>query len=1441
MLPRIDIKGMAMVDPEKETMVNNQDLGVTMMIPPHTATQNHRSYSGPISVSMVPVDSAPRELPENLQPNLLLTLQPVNIRFSTPVPITFPNTDNLPPGHMVDIYSLSERGGFEKVGVGQVSEDGKSIRTVSGGIRATTWHFIAPVTSDSAGNPFTGNFNRRPPDGCESSIICPSSGVLKEEHYFPRFRDSGQSISYRMAYKNPMSMEKMILFQQFRRSEGRGMIMPPPPVMGLAFEYNGSQSAPTWFSTGNILFERQDGEEDFRDFMLSNAVDLSGLSTGFHEADVIRISAGGPATAENPRPTRTSERARFPLEVISPDTEFGRGWRFDEVHRLYGEGGDPDHMDGRIMLVHGMFNHIVFTRNGDGSYSSPDSEYSTLSAIPAPASGFLREMKDGTRYVFDENGFLLGRIDRQRRQRVYHYDMEDRISQIVHHGGKTTNFVYGADGLVESVTDPTGRTTRFEHDSKGYLVKITGPDGKSKLFGYSDRGLMLSQTDKRGRVKTYAYDGQGSVVRAFRPDGTRNTYGTAASRLSGAVTDDLSTPLPGIVESRVRGTPENPTPVLEAIGAEHLIADGKGSVTKFRTNRYGRFVREEDPLGGVRNYDYDGDDNLAEVTDENGNVETRNTWDSMGNILTSFRNGSGTLSFSYEDDPSTNFHQPVGITDSKGNATGFAYDSVGNVTEIVYPNEHHVRMNYKNRYLLKRTEDVRAGTANLFEYDDDGNVAVVRDRAHRILGEFTYDGAGNILTQTDGTGNTRSYTYDNLNRMLTVTDADGGVVTFAYDGMGNLLSLTDQRGKVTSFEYDEMDRVIKRTDPTGKSETYAYDENGNMKGRTDRNGDTINYGHDALNRIISEMYPDGTGLSFEYDPAGNITRAATPDAVNTFAYDDENRVRRAGSGGILPEVELFYGYDKNGNLKILDDTEIHSEAVRYEYDVNDNLMRIMAETPRRFTSEIKIYYDRSQRRSGVFYPNGVTGVYTYEATKQFRLRELVYKSDDTVHSSFKYGYDLNDFVTQVDTVRSGITVNAVQNYVYDKRNQLTSATKPMGTGTETFTYDGTGNRLQRDGETTDSTFDDVNRLLSDKKFTYEYDNNGNMTKKTGTGTGEVAEFTWDYRDRLVGVVIKPGENANPTSTISYKYDAFNRRIEKDVNGTITRYVYDRGNIHLEYDGENTFQAKYVHSDSVDEPLRMERPDNPYRNEKFPVQEFYYHRDRLGNITEITDFEGTVVQRYVYDAFGKVSIFDKDGNAITPNSANYLKSPYAFTGQEYDYETGNIFFDARYLDPNTGRYISEDSIGFAGLDENLYRYVGNNSVNFRDPSGNLPIIALPILGAGVGWSVGYFGTLFTGGNSEDATIAGIVGAVGGAAASLAPIGVALTGIATSKTAILSFVTGLTGSVLTGGSLLSEGQHPIDFSRANLDMMDEKNGSNTEKGKGRGANKKTSCSK
>jgi uncharacterized protein RhaS with RHS repeats len=59
-------------------------------------------------------------------------------------------------------------------------------------------------------------------------------------------------------------------------------------------------------------------------------------------------------------------------------------------------------------------------------------------------------------------------------------------------------------------------------------------------------------------------------------------------------------------------------------------------------------------------------------------------------------------------------------------------------------------------------------------------------------------------------------------------------------------------------------------------------------------------------------------------------------------------------------------------------------------------------------------------------------------------------------------------------------------------------------------------------------------------------------------------------------------------------------------------------------------------------------------------------------------------------------------------------------------------------PSTGRFLSEDPIGFDGGDTNLYRYVSNNPVNYTDPSGNLSpasvTVCLIALGAGAAYDM-----------------------------------------------------------------------------------------------------------
>jgi RHS repeat-associated protein len=101
--------------------------------------------------------------------------------------------------------------------------------------------------------------------------------------------------------------------------------------------------------------------------------------------------------------------------------------------------------------------------------------------------------------------------------------------------------------------------------------------------------------------------------------------------------------------------------------------------------------------------------------------------------------------------------------------------------------------------------------------------------------------------------------------------------------------------------------------------------------------------------------------------------------------------------------------------------------------------------------------------------------------------------------------------------------------------------------------------------------------------------------------------------------------------------------------------------------------------------------------------YYYHFDGLGSIIALSNSSGAVVEQYTYDVFG------------TPDSVSSIGNPYLFTGREYDSETGNYYYRARYYAPDIGRFLQPDPTVYKeGL--NLYTYGRNNPVGFFDPIG-----------------------------------------------------------------------------------------------------------------------------
>jgi len=270
-----------------------------------------------------------------------------------------------------------------------------------------------------------------------------------------------------------------------------------------------------------------------------------------------------------------------------------------------------------------------------------------------------------------------------------------------------------------------------------------------------------------------------------------------------------------------------------------------------------------------------------------------------------------------------------------------------------------------------------------------------------------------------------------------------------------------------------------------------------------------------------------------------------------------------------------------------------------------------------------------------------------------------------------------------------------QAFGYDQLDRLTSASHPLLLDPQAFAYDAVGNWT-----TNGSVVNAGNQLTADANFAYQYDDNGNLTRKTLLATGNYSQYTYDAENRLTKVEEFAAGNPTPAFTSTYRYDGLGRRIEKVANGTTRRYVYDRDQILLEYDGTNALQARYTYGPRMDEPIAITRG----------ASTFFYHVDGLNSITDLTDSSGSTVQSYAYDVWGNVL-----------QQTGTIENSFVFTGRERDSETSLYYYRARSYEPQIGRFLQKDPLG-GDQGKNLYPYVQNNPVNRIDPSGKADISA-----------------------------------------------------------------------------------------------------------------------
>jgi RHS repeat-associated protein len=1090
---------------------------------------------------------------------------------------------------------------------------------------------------------------------------------------------------------------------------------------------------------------------------------------------------------------------------------FGRGWSTAYDATLTVDNANLAHLmqaDGRI---------IYFWRSDT---NGPFSDFigDLHQQLTQTGNGFTLTMKDGSAQQFNSAGRLLSLSDRNGSTTSLSYNTNGFLTAITDPFGRTLTVNSNTNGQISSVADSLGTVATYAYGGSGELLSVTYADNSAYNFAYDGSLRLRTVTDALANVvESHSYDGQGRATTSEKQGGVDHYSFNYVSDSETDVTDGLGRVTKYTVD-KIKG--RNLVTRMEGLcscggGSNSQVqtwtydnqlnvtakTDALNHVTSYTYDAAGNRLTQTDPTGTIT-YTYNGFAEVLTRADQLANLST-NTYDASGNLLSTTDALNNVTSFTHNSRGQT-----LTTTDARGKVTTFTYDASGNLTKRKDALNHETNFDYDARARLTSVTNALNQTTNL-EYDPAGRMKKMTYPDSSFV-SYTYDLAGRRTRITDARGNDTNYTYDNAYRLTGMTDALSHATAYGYDAMSNLTSTTDALSRETDYEYDAFNRLVKITYPAADAEatrlfeTIAHDDGGNVTSRTDTAGRVTNYAYDNVNRLTSttdaaaetttfaydalsrvtsltdalnqqyqfvydalgrqtSMTRAGVSMSYVFDAVGNRTQRTDYNGATTnYTFDDLNRLTAIGYPN---STSATYGYDalsrmtsatnQNGTVafsydnrgRVSSTTDVWSKAIGYSYDPNGNrtAMTLNGSTFANYAYDsvnrvtqitdndnqmVSQDYDATNKMLSRGLPNGVTTTYGYDGLN--RLTNLQHAKGETILADNQYTYNT---ASQIAELTDAI---GTRDFEYDAVDRLTSVT---GATQEQYSYDVVGNRL---GDDASYAYDPFNRLTGRDGVTYNYDANGNESAVHYFQTSG-REFTYDFENRLTEVSSHFGRlvlHPPPPSVVHYKYDALGRRIERTgADGSVQRFVYDKQDVIEDLDGTGNVRATYLNGPGIDDKIRQNDATGGI---------FYFLTDHLGSTRALTDGEG-VVEQIDYDSFGNSS-----GSALTR---------YDYTGRERDPDTGLMYYRARWYDPQAGRFISEDPIGFRGGDVDLYSYVKNRPTMFRDPGGLRrcsPIVG-GLIGAGAGGVLGLIGGELAGapvGGAIGVTAGGPAGGIGG---------------------------------------------------------------------------------
>ncbi|MCG8333087.1 MAG: DUF2380 domain-containing protein [Proteobacteria bacterium] len=1010
-----------------------------------------------------------------------------------------------------------------------------------------------------------------------------------------------------------------------------------------------------------------------------------------------------------------------------------------------------------------------------------------INVIVDPALGIITESRDfnghPTTYKYDTFGRLIDvvrpgdesayptlrytyQMSDPSRDLVYLYDREGRVVEEV--GTKQPGFiktqqreVAGQTGTLDQIqyVDGLGRKlARIEEAESGFVVNemlvmnTRGSPRYSYLPYFSASSSYQRKISASGRLEVN-YDAMGRELLRINPATDQGptqstiTYFPLYSRVTNENQVSKNVFLDGLgrtleVHEENQGETYRTSYQYNTTGSLIQITDAQNNVKFLEYDGLGRKTYMNDPDKGIMNYSYDAVGNLVQTTDAKQQI----------------------INYSY---------------DGAGRILGVDYLDQNNISpDIVYGYDQPIA-DYPNMANLKGNlawiRDLSGGV--FLSYDERGNPVEKIKRIHTTENYLS----GLDLTESTCTKHSRlcfdaekgfmdfrfQMAYDSMGRPVTSVWPDGDGISFDYNSRGMLESIP---GYLKQAGYNEAGQYANLFYENRVRTNYDYDQRLRLK------------------RLYSEFEP-GTALqdlNYLYDRVGNITRitdagnypvtnpgdplAFRNTGINTqfFQYDDLNRLTRARG---LAYGTIDFRYDRIGNMVFkqsplvgdpehVDDRLINLGTIsygglagtygregrhpgdapgphaitstqfgteqgtgfRYEYDDNGNMIR-------HATGDI--YHWNFQDQLTRVEKEGLDSQFVYDHAGQRVIKRDIQDAQTSV----------SIYVSPEFEIRNG----KIFKFIFGNGKRIArveesgDADDPVpGTTSQTLNFKNGWNffSFQVLPESTD-----IETLLAgiqgkfSQVLTYDAENNTYWTyapaegvKEFSTlepGKGYIIQTTGETSLTITGlplsdpVQLQSGWNLVPShvAEILPINQAFSI-----LKGDSKNHIW--GFNPVKQDSE-TFGFSEDRPDFLNE-LEWTEPGNAYwvhviRPATLPFQSkstrkiTFYHPDHLGSTSLTTDEKGAIVSETAYYPFGRPRY---------QQTADGKGGFYKYTGKELD-QTGLFYYEARYMDPVIGRFISVDPLlvetpedcGVQGC--NLYSYTINNPLILIDPTGLEP--------------------------------------------------------------------------------------------------------------------------